>query len=117
MSKETEKSIHFLKEKFALDISMYDNSFLQKGIRNRMAVTRIWSAASYSTASLGKVTLKRIQTYFTKHGETYTIVPQLRDYTDFSIFNLFSENGTCPPASIYGNFDLVFINSAIFQKR
>jgi len=36
MSKETEKCIHFLKEKYALDISMYDSSFLEKGVNIRM---------------------------------------------------------------------------------
>lgn len=225
MSRETEKCVFFLKEKYALDISMYDSSFLENGIRNRMAVTtcktvddylaylvifpaesaelldqlsnsysyffrnpltfiyleqfilpdlvalklknnekeiRIWSAAcasgqeayslailchelmentkthisfrifatdidqeelvnapkgTYQSASLGNVTLKRIQTYFTKQCDTYTIASQLKEYIDFSIFDLFSENGTCPPASIYGNFDLVFCSNLLFYYQ
>ncbi len=222
MSKETEKCIHFLKEKYELDISMYDNSFLEKGIRSRMAAfacettdnyldqlamvpnelsellnqltnsyseffrnpltfayleqiilpaliaqkvknnekeIRIWSAACasgqesyslailcdelivstkanisfrifatdispdelsnaqkgiYQPASLGKVTFKRIRSYFTKHTETYSIVPRLREYIDFSIFDLLTVSGTCPPTSIYGNFDLIFCSNLLF---
>jgi len=68
----------------------------------------------YQSATLGKVTLKRIQTYFTPDGETFNIVPQLRNQIDFSVFNLLSDQGKCPPASIYGNFDLVFCSNLLF---
>jgi len=225
MSNENEKCIHFLKEKYAIDISMYDSLFLEKGIRVRMEASacktiddyllqlnnipkesselmdqlsnsyseffrnsltfayleqivlpmlvrqkvknnekeiRIWSAACasgqeaysiailfdeliestktnvtcrifatdvrpdelanaqngvYQLASLGNVTLRRIQTYFTKRAETYTIVSQLSNYIDFSIFDLLLEQGSCPPASIYGNFDLVFCSNLLFYYR
>ncbi len=70
----------------------------------------------YSTA-LGKVTLKRIQTYFTLKGETYTINPQLRDKIDFSVFDLLSDQASCPPASVYGNFDLVFCSNLLFYYK
>jgi chemotaxis protein methyltransferase CheR len=225
MSKETEKCIHFLKEKYALDISMYDSSFLEKGVNIRMETSfcktiddyilqldklpmelcellsqltnsyseffrnpltfayleqivlpllisqkekyqekeiRIWSAACasgqeayslailcdelietkktnigcrifatdisqeelvkakkgvFQSASVGKVSLKRIQTYFTQIGETYTILSPLRNHIDFSIFDLLTEDGTCPPASIYGNFDLVFCSNLLFYYK
>lgn len=225
MSKDTEKCIHFLKKKYALDFTMYENSFLEKGIGARMAATacktmddylllidsqpneypelfnqltnsyskffrnpltfayleqlilpeligqkiknnekeiRIWSAACasgqeaysvailcdelikmakttitfrifatdinqcelvnaqngvYTTASLGNVSLKRIQTYFINHGETYTIDPRLRDSIDFSIFDLFDQYGRCPPVSVYGNFDLIFCSNLLFYYQ
>jgi chemotaxis protein methyltransferase CheR len=68
----------------------------------------------YQAATLGKVTLKRIQTYFTQDGETYKIAPQLRNRIDFSVFNLLSDQGSSPSASIYGNFDLVFCSNLLF---
>lgn len=71
----------------------------------------------YQSATLGKVTLKRIQMYFTAKGENYTIVPQLRDQIDFSVFDLLSDQGSCPPASIYGNFDLVFCSNLLFYYK
>jgi len=225
MSQETEKYIDFIRSFSGLDISVYDNSFLEKIINGRMNDTsskthqeylyylsnvpeepaellrqltnsyseffrnpltfsyleqiilpqlierkkirkekeiRIWSAAcasgqeAYSmailcdelignknaeitcrifatdnnpvelldarkgdfySAALGKVSLKRIQSYFTLKGETYTISPQLRDIIDFSAFDLLSDPGTCPPASVYGNFDLVFCSNLLFYYK
>ena len=71
----------------------------------------------YQPATLGKVTLKRIQTYFIRKGENYSIAPSIMSYVDFSIFDLLSGAGTCPPASIYGNFDLIFCSNLLFYYK
>jgi len=71
----------------------------------------------YQTATLGKVTLKRIQTYFNPAGETFSIVPQLRNQIDFSVFDLISDQESSPPSSIYGNFDLVFCSNLLFYYK
>ncbi|MFT3752653.1 MAG: CheR family methyltransferase [Paludibacter sp.] len=33
---------------------------------------------------------------------------------DFSVFDLFDTNFSCPPASIFGNFDFVFCANLLF---
>lgn len=71
----------------------------------------------FQKATLGKVCLKRIQTYFTCHGDVYTIIPSLKEGIDFSVFDLLSDNGSCPPANIYGNFDLVFCSNLLFYYK
>lgn len=71
----------------------------------------------YPPATLGKVTLKRLQTYFSRKGENYHIAPQIKNYVDFSVFDLLSDQGSCPPASIYGNFDLVFCSNLLFYYK
>ncbi|HCY41104.1 MAG TPA: hypothetical protein DHV48_07080 [Prolixibacteraceae bacterium] len=71
----------------------------------------------FQSPTLGKVSLKRIQSYFTRDDEVYTIVPSFRECIDFSVFDLLSENGSCPPASIYGNFDLVFCSNLLFYYK
>ena len=88
---------------FATDIDPDELGNAQKGI--------------YQSETLSKVTLKRAQTYFNKKGETYAIVPQLRNRIDFSVFNLISDQGSCPPTSIYGNFDLVFCSNLLFYYK
>jgi len=85
---------------FATDVDIEEVSKAKKGV--------------YNAATLGKVTLKRIQTYFTPTGDDFIIAPQLRNRIDFSVFNLLSDQGSCPPASIYGNFDLVFCSNLLF---
>lgn len=85
---------------FATDINEEEISNAQKGV--------------FHTTSLNKVTLKRIQTYFTKRDERYTIASSIKEYINFTVFDLLSEQNSCPPASIYGNFDLVFCSNMLF---
>jgi len=72
---------------------------------------------TYQSATLSKVSLKRAQMHFTQNSETYTIFPQLKKQIDFSVFDLLSDQGSCPPASIYGNFDLVFCSNLLFYYK
>jgi chemotaxis methyl-accepting protein methylase len=71
----------------------------------------------YQLPSLSKVSLNRIQKYFTQQGESFTIAPKLKKYIDFSFFDLLAENGSCPPSSIYGNFDLAFCSNLLFYYK
>lgn len=71
----------------------------------------------YQPAALGKVTLKRTQTYFSRKGENYHIAPRIKQYVDFSVFDLLSDQGSCPPVSIYGNFDLIFCSNLLFYYK
>lgn len=88
---------------FATDISSIELDVAQKG--------------EYPAEALGKVTLQRVQTYFLKQNESYAIQPTLKKVIDFSVFDLLSENGSSPPASIYGNFDLVFCSNLLFYYK
>lgn len=88
---------------FATDISEEEISNAQKGV--------------FQTSSLNKVSLKRIQTYFTRRGETYTIASLIKEHINFSVFDLLTEQGGCPPASVYGNFDLVFCSNLLFYYK
>ena len=62
----------------------------------------------YSADALKNVSLKRAQTWFTRQGEEYLVLPTLQKHIDFSILDLTETDGNCPPASIFGEFDLVF---------
>ncbi len=68
----------------------------------------------YSPDALSNMTLKRLGRYFTGHGETYTVKPELKENVDFSVFDLFCENLSCPPESIFGDFDLIFCANILF---
>lgn len=72
---------------------------------------------TYQTASINKVTFKRINKYFTQQGENFTIIPKIKEYIDFSVFDLLTKHGESPPASIYGNFDLIFCSNVLFYYK
>lgn len=88
---------------FATDISSKELSNARSGV--------------YSQAALGNVALKRIQTYFTKEGESYIVDARLKEFIDFSVFDLLSNQQSCPPASVFGNFDLVFCSNLLFYYK
>lgn len=62
----------------------------------------------YPAEALKNVGLRRVQTWFTHQDGDYVIRPSLQQYIDYSIFDLGKEDGTCPAASIFGDFDLIF---------
>jgi len=88
---------------FATDISQEALDLAQSG--------------NYQSLSLSKVTLKRVKTYFSLKGENYCIIPEIKSNVDFSVFDLLSDLGSCPPASIYGNFDLVLCSNLLFYYK
>lgn len=110
----------------AYSLAILFDEFIEKsnGVSCRIFATDICESelenaktGVYQTASLNKVTLKRIQKYFIKQGEIYTISKQLSKYIEFSVFDLLSEHGFCPPESIYGNFDIVFCSNILFYYK
>ena len=71
----------------------------------------------YPAAALNNLSLRRVGQWFTRQGETYTVKPELKKNMDFSVFDLFSENLSSPPRSIFGDFDLVFCANLLFYYR
>lgn len=71
----------------------------------------------FSDDAIYNLTLRRIKQWFTKHGNTYTVKQELRNTMDFSVFDLLSEQLSCPPTSIFGDFDLVFCSNLLFYYK
>jgi len=71
----------------------------------------------YSIDAINNLNLKRIKQWFTKHVDSYTIKPELKEHIDFSVFDLFSGQFSSPPASIFGDFDLVVCANLLFYYK
>jgi len=71
----------------------------------------------YSSSDLNKITLQRLDRWFTKKGESYIIKPELKNHIDFSQFDLLNEQLSSPPASIFGGFDLVVSANLLFYYK
>lgn len=85
---------------FATDISEEQINLAKKG--------------QYSETSIGNLSLARINSWFTKKKGNREVIPEIKQNIDFSVFDLFCKDGICPPASIYGDFDLVFCSNVLF---
>jgi len=75
------------------------------------------SEGIYSEISLGNVTLKRLTNYFVRDNGNYRVKQHLKNYIDFSEFDLLNSENMVPPASIFGNFDLVFCSNLLFYFK
>lgn len=71
----------------------------------------------YREGVLGNVRMSHLNRYFYRHEDAFCIVSHLMDRVDFSIYNLLNEQTSCPPASIFGNFDLVFCSNVLIYYR
>jgi chemotaxis methyl-accepting protein methylase len=71
----------------------------------------------YEGSCMGKLSLERLGAFFTSRADAWTIDPRLAERIEFSRFDLLAEAGSCPPGSIYGNFDLVFCSNLLFYYR
>jgi chemotaxis methyl-accepting protein methylase len=77
-------------------------------------VVRMAKEGIYSAQSLANVSLKRINEFFTKEGDNFRVLPKLREYIDFSVFDILAPHTGCPPASVYGGFDAVICANFLF---
>ncbi len=69
---------------------------------------------NYSENVLGHVSLKRLNRWFERDGNNFVIHPKLRDHIDFSAFDLLDQQLFSPPASIFGDFDLIICANLLF---
>jgi chemotaxis protein methyltransferase CheR len=71
----------------------------------------------YDPAAVGNVRLKHLDDYFTGDGGSYCVTRALRERVSFSVYDLLDGRFSCPPASIYGEFDLVLCSNLLFYYR
>ena len=68
----------------------------------------------YPEAALNSLKLKRVNQWFSKFGKIYTVNPELLENIEFSVFDLLNEKYSCPPTSIFGDFDLIVCANILF---
>ncbi len=68
----------------------------------------------YEYSDVKNVSLTRLDEWFERRALQYEVKPVLKERIEFSEFDLFSENASCPPGSIFGDFDLVVCANVLF---
>lgn len=71
----------------------------------------------YPPESIQNLSLKRVQQWLVKQGDKYTVKEELKENIDFSVFDLFNDQYSSPPASIFGDFDLVLCANLLFYYK
>ncbi len=68
-------------------------------------------------SDLNQISLKRLDKWFIKEGETYKVKEELKEIIDFSVFDLLDKHSQCPPASIFCDFDLIICANILFYYK
>jgi len=74
-------------------------------------------AGVYDQNAVQNVKMKHLYKYFSKQGETYSVVPQLKQWVNFSAYDLLDKATVNPPESIYGDFDIVMCSNLLFYYK
>jgi len=74
-------------------------------------------AGGYSAADLANVRLRHLDACFSRQGAGFSVAARLRERVEFSVYDLLDRANTCPPASIFGDFDLVLCCNVLFYYR
>lgn len=72
---------------------------------------------AYHTSQMGCLSLNRINNWFDKKGEFYVVKNDLKKHIEFSVFDLLNKQFSCPPSSIFGNFDFVFCANLLYYYK
>lgn len=71
----------------------------------------------YTSSAVGNVSLKSLGAYFSRQNDSYTIIDRLKEQVEFSCYDLLDEQTCCPPASIFGSFDIILCCNLFFYYR
>lgn len=71
----------------------------------------------YDEDSIANIRMKYLKSHFIKQGETYAVVPGLKQKIDFSEYDLLDSRSCNPPDSIFGDFDIIFCCNLLFYYR
>lgn len=74
-------------------------------------------AGVYSAAELGGVRLRHLDACFTRQGDGFAVAARVRERVEFSVYDLLDTASSCPPASIFGDFDLVLCCNVLLYYR
>jgi chemotaxis methyl-accepting protein methylase len=74
-------------------------------------------AGVFDEAAMGKVRWAHVERWFARQGRSFAAAPELRERTDFSVYDLLDEQRSCPPSSIFGGFDLILCCNLLFYYR
>ncbi len=88
---------------FATDISKTALSIGRKGVYDLMTVQN--------------VRLGHFDSCFRSNQETCSVIQRLKDRIDFSFYDLLDQESSSPPASIFGDFDLIFCSNLLFYYQ
>jgi len=95
------------------------NNFSYRIFATDISINELSSAISgiYEYNSVKNIKLSHINNYFSRKNDSYKISDNIKKHVDFSYYDLLDTESSAPPASIYGDFDLVICSNVLFYYK
>ena len=74
-------------------------------------------SGNYYLHELNQLSVRRLNQWFVKNEDIYTVKPNLKHHVEFETFDLLDKAHSCPPSSIFGNFDLILCANVLFYYK
>lgn len=71
----------------------------------------------FSSDAVNNIMTKRLNKWFSKKGEKYRVLPELKANINFSVFDLLNKDLCCPPESVFGDFDIIVCANLLFYYK
>ena len=68
---------------------------------------QIAATGLYNEEYIQNLNLRRLKNWFSTNNNSYRVNPELMRHIQFGVFDLFNPHLSCPPESIFGDFDIV----------
>lgn len=75
------------------------------------------SKGLYTSDEIKNLPYKYVEKYLTRSGELFAINEDLKLNVEFSEYDLLDNNSTAPPASVFGDFDLVMCSNVLLYYK
>ena len=100
--------IHELLEKEGLemDLHLFATDIDQGALQSA-------ALAVYPLASVEYMQHRLLRKYFLATGESFRLIPEIKDLVSFSSYDMLDKKHGVPPESIFGNFDLVLCRNLL----
>ena len=71
----------------------------------------------YDVKALQNTRMRFIKKYFEESKNGFLLDDKIKKQVDFSLFDLLNNGSSAPPASIFGDFDLIMCSNVLFYYR
>ncbi len=69
--------------------------------------------AIYPLTSIENMKHRLLTKYFTPKGNSFQLIPEIRDLVTFSHYDMLDKRRSVPPESVFGNFDMVLCRNLL----
>ena len=96
----------FKKKKLNLNVNIFATDIDGKALQQAQK-------AVYPLESIENVKYRLLKKYFVSKGQSFQLIPEIRNLVLFTFYDMFDKKNYAPPESVFGGFDIVFCRNVL----